>query len=150
MSYVHSSVSSPLCGLAPCAIMSQTFSNYKIFTSAALHNSWVVYHDTCMTWLLCSHGNVIKKLCGVLKPGGKLLFRDYGRYDMAQLRFKKGQLGMRMHTHTRTHMKQASGIYNSVTYFCSGQCLSEHFYVRGDGTSVYFFTPGQGLVQVKD
>jgi len=51
----------------------------------------------------------VANLWRALRPGGRLLFRDYGRYDHAQLRFAKG---------------------------CR---IAEDFYVKGDGTRVFYF-----------
>ena len=53
------------------------------------------------------------KLYRLLRPGGLLLFRDYGRYDLTQLRLKPERL------------------------------IDDDFYFRGDGTTVYYFTTQQ-------
>ena len=65
------------------------------------------------------HYDYIQELAWrILKPGGVLLFRDYGKYDMAQLRFEKSS--------TR-----------------QGNRISDNFYVRGDGTRAKFFTEAE-------
>lgn len=62
----------------------------------------------------------VRKVVRLLKPGGIIFFRDYGRYDMAQLRFKQGR------------------------------SLGRDFYVRGDGTRCYFFSEDYVMTLFKD
>ncbi|TFK21788.1 methyltransferase, partial [Coprinopsis marcescibilis] len=69
-----------------------------VFVLSALHpDEWIQAIDNIHT---------------MLKPGGLVVLRDYGRYDLTQIRFKGGRM------------------------------LDENFYIRGDKTRVYFFELG--------
>jgi len=57
------------------------------------------------------HGTVLRNIYDLLKPGGLLIFRDYGLHDMAQMRFGPGHK------------------------------IAENLYMRQDGTRSYYFTP---------
>lgn len=59
--------------------------------------------------------DVLRSLHELLAPGGVLLFRDYGLYDMAQLRFK------------------------------AGHKIGENFYMRQDGTRYICLDPGENV-----
>ncbi|KAJ1726572.1 hypothetical protein LPJ61_005094 [Coemansia biformis] len=52
----------------------------------------------------------VANIAEILKPGGRVLIRDYGQYDLAQLRFKPGHK------------------------------LEDNLYVRQDGTLSYYFS----------
>ena len=55
----------------------------------------------------------LRNVAEVLKPGGKVLFRDYAKGDLAEERFDGKQ---------------------------KSQKISDSFYVRGDGTRAFYFT----------
>ncbi|KAM9850739.1 tRNA N(3)-cytidine methyltransferase METTL8, mitochondrial [Aulostomus maculatus] len=115
------------CDFSPCAI--QLVKDHPDYDDSICH---AFVHDICeedATFPFLPHSldvilavfvlssihpdrlqGVVNRLSTYLKHGGIFLFRDYGRYDLSQLRFKKGR------------------------------CLSENFYSRGEGTCVYFFT----------
>lgn len=63
---------------------------------------------------------VFGKLHRLLRKGGSLLFRDYAKYDMTQLRFKSNRL------------------------------IRKNLYIRGDGTAVHFFAEDEMRSLAKD
>ena len=59
------------------------------------------------------HVDTLRHMGDMLRPGGCILFRDYGIYDMRSLRFKPGQM------------------------------VSPNYFLKGDGTTSYFFDSGK-------
>lgn len=62
----------------------------------------------------CKMAAAVERVYRALRPGGFVLVRDYGQYDMTQMRFVAKQR----------------------------RKLEENFYMRADGTRTYFFSLG--------
>ncbi|KAL8270178.1 hypothetical protein Esti_005905 [Eimeria stiedai] len=61
------------------------------------------------------HGVIARRCAELLKPGGVIFFRDYGRFDMAQLRFAEQRKPK----------------------------IEQNLYARYDGTLAYYFLKGE-------
>ncbi|KAL0265949.1 UNVERIFIED_CONTAM: hypothetical protein PYX00_011666 [Menopon gallinae] len=60
-----------------------------------------------------NHGRVLRNIHGALNAGGRLVFRDFGRYDYRQAKYRREQ------------------------------AVGRDFYRRGDGTFAYFFSEAE-------
>lgn len=98
-----------------------TLSRYYLIISVARLIGWFQIAPDSLDFVLCIFVlsairpdrlvSAVQNLAKLLRPGGMLLMKDYGRHDLTQLRFK------------------------------SERFIQSNFYQRGDGTLVKFFTP---------
>ncbi|KAI9991280.1 hypothetical protein PInf_018927 [Phytophthora infestans] len=100
--YDMARVSASVCDITKDALPDAAFANGGVDFALLLFSLSALHPDKMKA--------AVKKVVAAIKPGGKLFFRDYGRYDQAQLRFRSG---------------------------CK---LQENFYVRQDNTRAYYFT----------
>ncbi|XP_060079772.1 tRNA N(3)-methylcytidine methyltransferase METTL6-like [Ylistrum balloti] len=94
------------CNAFQCDITSDPLTNHMPENSVDLVSMIFVLSAIHPDKMAAALSNIVQ----VLRPGGLLLFRDYGLYDYAMLRFQ------------------------------SGHKLSENFYVRQDGTRAFYFS----------
>ena len=100
--------------------------------------------------LFQSQASSIGKLANTLKPGGKLLIRDYGRFvdrnctlkfdDVTDfMLFYLAARPVLMLINDYTHYFKLIRYDEAQLRFKKGSKLEENFYVRQDGTCAYYF-----------
>nr|XP_054767439.1 tRNA N(3)-methylcytidine methyltransferase METTL6-like [Lytechinus pictus] len=102
----HSSFNPALINAFQCDVTCDDLTNHIAASSVDMATMFFVLSAIHPDKMLQSIQNIHRVIC----PGGLVLFRDYGLYDHAMLRFSKGHK------------------------------LNENFYVRQDGTRAYYFS----------
>ena len=113
------------CDFSPCSV--QFVKEHKLYSLISLQTLFAELGPNSVDLITCifampaihpnKHHAVFDNLSKVLRPGGVFLFRDYGLYDMAIIRFKPGsKIGENFYLSQASEVEQLGLAAGRVSY----------------------------------